>query len=179
MESVDSQAIGDEAKLPRCKELRAEIGWKIQLGLTKLLSIALFSMMIVPGCTQPVQTRFPVAGEVTIGDSKMASGLITFVPLPGTAGLKASTPILDGRYELPADIGLAPGRYRVEIYHLSDSLKAMAEGKPISHTREKSPEIAARFNTKSELTCEIASEPSNTANFAVNYERSSPTRSMR
>jgi hypothetical protein len=63
------------------------------------------------GCRQAPQA---IAGRVTLAGEPLDDAAILFVPTQ-TGRKKTGAPIVDGKYMLPADVGLLPGTYRVEI----------------------------------------------------------------
>lgn len=64
------------------------------------------------GCGQPAPQ--PVSGRVTLDAKPLSEAVIVFVPLDD-GRKKTGGQIIDGNYQLPADVGLLPGKYRVEI----------------------------------------------------------------
>jgi hypothetical protein len=64
------------------------------------------------GCGGPV--RRAVAGSVTLDGQPLDEAVIVFVPL-GPGGRKTGGPIAAGRFAMSRDVGLLPGRYRVEV----------------------------------------------------------------
>lgn len=69
--------------------------------------------LAIAGCGG--DARRAVSGAVTVDGEPLQDGIIRFEPLAGTSGSGAGTAIVDGRYTLPADKGLFPGRFRVRI----------------------------------------------------------------
>jgi hypothetical protein len=59
--------------------------------------------------------RRPVSGSVTVDGDPLEDGIIRFEPLAGTPGSGSGTAIVSGRYALPAEKGLFPGKFRVRI----------------------------------------------------------------
>jgi hypothetical protein len=72
------------------------------------------------GCGGPAKRA--VSGDVTLEGKPLDEAVIMFVPLDIQAG-KTGAAIKQGRYEVPREVGLLPGRYRVEI----------ADDPPIDH----------------------------------------------
>ncbi len=62
------------------------------------------------GCGKP-DGRRPVSGEVILHNEPVADGIIDFEPLDGQP-TKSGAQILNGKYEIPKDKGLVPGKYR-------------------------------------------------------------------
>lgn len=83
----------------------------IAVGRASLLVGVLLS---VAGCGAS-DGRQPVAGEVLVDDEPLEDGIIRFEPLPGTPGNGSGTAIVGGKYSLPRERGLFPGRFQVRI----------------------------------------------------------------
>jgi len=101
------------------------------------------------GCGGPV--RRAVAGRVTIDGQPLDEAVIMFVPLDAD-GRKTGGPILAGRYAMSKDVGLLPGRYRVEITDDPPIDPAMRPGPSQPRSRRRLP-IA--YSTASPLVVEI------------------------
>jgi hypothetical protein len=56
-----------------------------------------------------------VGGTVTLDGKPVTTGLITFQPAAGTKSRSSGATIRDGRYEIPADKGVVPGKYLVAV----------------------------------------------------------------
>jgi len=57
--------------------------------------------------------RKAISGTVTLDSAPLASGSIEFTPLGG--GVSSGAVIEAGKYQIPAESGLPPGKYRVSI----------------------------------------------------------------
>jgi hypothetical protein len=57
--------------------------------------------------------RKAISGTVTLDGAPLASGSIEFTPLGG--GVSSGAVIEAGKYQIPAESGLPPGKYRVSI----------------------------------------------------------------
>src|SRR5262245_20523543 len=81
----------------------------------RLLSCLGIAAALLPfaGCT----SRPAAQGSVTLDGAPVDGGSIAFIPVgAGEQQQRVGVPIVDGRYTIPADKRLAPGKYRVEIY---------------------------------------------------------------
>jgi len=70
---------------------------------------------VMAGCGPSGDSRQAVRGTVTLDGQPLAEGIISFRPAPGTSGNTAGGAIRQGRFELPAERGLPPGEYVVQI----------------------------------------------------------------
>jgi hypothetical protein len=119
------------------------------------------------GCGGPVKRA--ISGSVTLEGKPLDEAVIMFVPLAIQAG-KTGAAIQQGRYEVPQDIGLLPGRYRVEI----------ADDPPIDHAAMGQPpkplptrrRLPVRYSTASPLSIEIAPTGSTEFDFPLTSEPS-------
>jgi len=132
--------------------------------LTCLLTVA--AVMSSAGCGGPV--RRAVAGSVTLDGQPLAEALILFVPLDA-GGRKTGGPIAAGRYEMGKEVGLLPGRYRVEVADDPPINPAMRpeQGKP--QPRRKLPVV---YSTSSPLTIEVTAD--GPADFSFDLSSKSP-----
>lgn len=102
------------------------------------------------GCGGPA--RRAVAGGVTIDGQPLDEAVIMFVPLD--AGMsKTGAKVVAGRYEVARDVGLLPGRYRVEISDDPPIDPAMRPG-PSQPRRRRQLPIA--YSIASPLAVEVA-----------------------
>ena len=70
------------------------------------------NLVVLGGCDNgPV--RHKVSGTITFEKKPLKNGTITFYP--ESTGTQAGTVIADGKYLIPRDKGLLPGKYRVSI----------------------------------------------------------------
>lgn len=74
--------------------------------------LAITVLVGAAGCGGP--TRRAITGSVSLDGQPIDEAVIMFVPLDAR-GRKTGAPITEGRFEVPRDVGLIPGRYRVEI----------------------------------------------------------------
>jgi hypothetical protein len=104
------------------------------------------------GCGGPV--RRAVAGSVTLDGQPLEEALILFVPLDA-GGRKTGSPIAAGRYEMGQDVGLLPGRYRVEIADDPPIDPTMRPGQVKPQPHRKLPVV---YSTSSPLTIEVTAD---------------------
>jgi hypothetical protein len=109
------------------------------------------------GCSGSKTDRGAISGAVTLDGKPLEQGSILFTPIEGTRGSVAGAKIENGRYQLPATIGPAIGRSRVEIRGMRKTGKMVpkAFGRPGEMVPEHVDAVPPKFNSKSELKAEI------------------------
>lgn len=119
------------------------------------------------GCSSP-QNRHEVTGEVKLKGVPVENGVIQFEPMDGQPTGEGAS-ITNGTYMIPADKGLAPGKYRVMIV-AGDGMDGSGDASPDSPnagkrlSREKVP---PEYNTKSNVVREVTAEGPNTFDFDI------------
>jgi hypothetical protein len=107
--------------------------------------------------------RHAISGMVTFQGQPLSHGTIEFMPV--TDGVHTGSRIADGRYEIPQEQGLPPGKYQVMISSAGPGtapreVELPGESPPLSPER-----IPARYNAKSELTIDVTPESKGVYNF--------------
>jgi hypothetical protein len=134
------------------------------MNLRLALAVAVcISFIASVGCGGPAAPS--LKGKVTLDGAPVASGSIVFLP-EKSEGRKAAAAIEDGNYAVPAEEGLQPGKYRVEVSWRKPTGRKMPSADPGITMEETKEAIPARFNTASTLTAELASGES-TKDFAL------------
>jgi len=117
------------------------------------------------GCGDP-NGRQPVSGAVTFQGKPLDQGVIEF----SSPATKSGSPIVNGKYSVPADSGLEPGVYKVIITSgdgrtpadSPDGIPGPTGGNIISKER-----IPAEYNTKSKQEITVSGSKSNTFDFTI------------
>ncbi|WP_254512140.1 hypothetical protein [Anatilimnocola floriformis] len=107
------------------------------------------------GCSSNV--RQAVTGNVTLAGEPVNGGSILFLPL-AEGGSKGAEDIVEGKYAVPSQRGLLPGKYRVEIRWSKPTGKQVPSGDPGMMMDERTEVVPAKFNSASTLTAEITSD---------------------
>lgn len=118
------------------------------VGLIALLAV------LALGCTPPPKPVADVEGEVSYDGEIVTSGIISFLPLEGT-GPSGGGAIRDGKYRIYPEVGLPPGKYRIEIRWpkpTGERLKEVPYGHSPIVVAEGLPE---KYHTGSTLTAEV------------------------
>lgn len=97
-----------------------------------------------------------LTGEVTLDDNPIEAGAILLTPTDAT-GTATGGEIKGGKYALTGERAPRPGTYKVSISANKKSGQKVqkAMGKPGELDDELVEAVAARFNTKTELTVEV------------------------
>ena len=120
--------------------------------------------------------RQPVSGTVTLDGQPLALGAIRFDPMSGGAGAAATTvvggEIRDGRYDLPADVGVPPGKYSVSITSTGAAPPLAPGADPMAAPPPASPELVPeRYNRRTELSVDVTDAGPNEFPFALESKK--------
>lgn len=110
-------------------------------------------LLPLAGCGDASSTA--LHGTVTFDGAPVTNGSIVFLPASGE-GPKAAAAIEEGKYAIPADVGLKPGAYRVEVSWHKPTGRKIPSADPGIMMDETKEAIPARFNSDSTLTAELA-----------------------
>jgi len=116
------------------------------------------------GCGQGAGGRLGVSGTVRFQGAPLQTGTIEFASADAKQ-LSGST-ITDGKYSVPADKGLTPGKYTVRISAAQDAGAApTGPPGPESMTQQAKALIPPQYNVDSTLTAEVTEGGSNVFDF--------------
>jgi hypothetical protein len=134
-----------KAHLARCRAPRAVI-WSLAIGLLSLASCG------------PHSDRLQVSGEVTLDGVPLDGGTIRFTSLRGQKLLASGAVVQNGEYRVPAEKGLTPGSYHVEITAPdSNAPPVMVRATPGGPGIPVAPErVPAEYNVDSNKTIEVS-----------------------
>tara|TARA_R110002111_G_scaffold2705_5_gene18053 strand:- start:44029 stop:44478 length:450 start_codon:yes stop_codon:yes gene_type:complete len=137
-------------------------------------SSLVFVLFLCMGCSDGLPTsklhRQAVSGSVSLDSKPLTNGAIAFHPLSPTGESTVSGSLIkDGAFKLTDENGLPPGKYKVVITSsaaegnlTTDPEAAMdAASKPPA----EGPPIPAKYNSNTELTCEIVDGPNESLSF--------------
>jgi hypothetical protein len=108
--------------------------------------------VIVVGCGGP---RGAVSGTVTLDGAPIEKGMITFEPAEGSGLSKVAAEIVAGKYELPADRGPLPGKYKVEFTSQKKTGRKVPTGDGDATIDETEQALPPKFNTQSTYSVDI------------------------
>lgn len=139
-------------------------------GIARYISLIVLAagLLHLSGCQKagPVNSAH---GKVDDENGPLAEGLITFVPRSGTPGAKISAPVANGAYQIDSSRGLQKGSYTVQVMGVPPGVKAMMKQQPIPHEKSDYREIAAKYNTLSDLVADVK-EGENEFNYTVAHQ---------
>lgn len=104
--------------------------------------------------------RQAISGEVTLDGAPVEQGVIQFTPEAGGESRVGTGAVVQaGRYSIPADKGLPPGRYKVMVFsgQGSDQTPEM----PGDAGQPPEEKIPAKYNVKSELVITVSADGPN------------------
>ena len=133
-----------------------------------LLTMFLLGLNLA-GCGSASNGRFPVSGQVTLHGTPLATGSIVFESKDGSQ--RGGTTVEEGRYSIPAELGLLPGMYVVRISAVESSQKASTSAPPgpesMGAEQFNRELIPAEFNKDSKVTHEVGSGKSVTLDVKI------------
>lgn len=134
---------------------------------------AALSAMMAVGCGRHASDRYALAGSITLDQEPVNGGNIQFEPLGANKTSATGTLVRQGRYTVPRQTGLMPGKYRVRIYCAekidpklvsNQTPKLRPTWNEVPHARELVP---AKYNTESELVVEVRPNDTNWFDFSL------------
>jgi hypothetical protein len=134
-------------------------------------SILVFcSLGLAAGCTGSGDDlpREAVSGTVTLDNEPLANGTITFIPAAGAGG--GGGTIAGGTFSIGREGGLVPGSYNVAIYASAkggDQTKPQQVGGTKKEAQVAKELIPAKYNSQTELKCEIKKGGGNDLKFTL------------
>ena len=102
-----------------------------------------------------------IHGNVMVGDEKVETGSLRFVPIEGTPGPASIAMIVDGQYRVEARGGVPIGKHRVEVDARRNTGRKVPsparEGTLVDETQRMGPDEYA--SARSPLTIEVTVDP--------------------
>ena len=131
------------------------------------VSLLVLLLLAIVGCGGRTSPRRAVQGEVTLAGAPLDQGTITFFPSTGTAGASGGALIQNGKYALPADKGLEPGKYRVQLSSPKPSTATAEDYAAGNMPLTAEDRIPPDFNERSKQVIEVTAQGENQFDFAV------------
>ncbi len=99
------------------------------------VAFAVVGLCATVGCSNGGKTQ--LQGEVTYGGEPLALGAITFTPK--AEGFRAIQTIKDGKFDIPAKNGVAPGEYAITV----EGFEEVPEDDPDQVAKKLFPDYSA------------------------------------
>jgi hypothetical protein len=119
------------------------------------------------GCGESGPKRYAVSGAVKWQGKPLDQGSITFLAEDPSLGSGGGALIMDGKYNIPAQNGLLPGRYKVSIASPDPKKAADPDALPGAPGPVYKDRIQPKYNVKTTLTADIKAEGPNKFDFEV------------
>jgi hypothetical protein len=120
------------------------------------------AVLLLAGCESDPLGRQPISGTVEFQGKPLDQGRIQFVPASKGATESGAT-IENGKFQIPRELGLAPGTYKVSIFSYDQKgpkvVSTEVPGDP-GNTQFKE-RIPKKYNAESSLTVEVKKDGSN------------------
>jgi hypothetical protein len=132
----------------------------------------LLAVLLADGCTDPTRGRQAISGKITLKGVPLDEGVIEFHPQgdsPVHLATKAAALIKDGRYQIPKDKGLMPGKYKVVITSGDKKVPDLPPDTPPGPTKTvlSKERIPAQYNVKTNQFVEVTKEGPNQFDYAI------------
>lgn len=124
--------------------------------------------VLFAGCSDPMGPQ-PVSGTVTFQGKLLDQGAIQFLPADGSP-TESGAGIKDGQYLIPAQNGLAPGKYKVTVFSYDQAGAKVPDNTTMPGDTvgvQFKERIPAKYNTKTTLTAEVAAGKMNEFDFQL------------
>jgi hypothetical protein len=131
------------------------------------LLLAAVALGTLSGCGDP-RNRQEITGEVKLKGQPVEDGVINFAPLDGQE-TRDGAQIVKGKYRIPKEKGLSPGRYRVAIY-AGNGMSGEGNASPDSPNAGKmqtGERVPPDYNEKSKVVKEVTKEGPNRFDFDI------------
>ncbi len=110
------------------------------------------------GCGDSGPPRFSLSGQVTYDGQPVTNGSIAFEPTDASLGKSASADLIDGRYDIPRNLGPIVGTYTVWIEAERPSGKKIRSEDGSGTIDQLAQYIPAAYNEDTTLQVEITDD---------------------
>ena len=128
-----------------------------KLGRATWLSLSLCLVILTAGCSDPSGGRAAVTGTVTLKGAPLKYGTIEFQSQAPTPECYSGAVVADGKYNVPAESGLLPGKYIVRVSSTGD-VSAAVEELPGEAPPPPANIIPPEYSTASQVTLEVTGD---------------------
>ena len=144
------------------------------MSVVRAISIGLCLTVIcltVVGCGRSYGGRKAIKGTVKLKGEPVDDGMIDFFPMSGNEETKSCAQILKGAYNIPAEFGLLPGKYRVAITAGDGRTRANADPDqppgPTGANIVSKDRIPKEYNIESKQEVEVTEKGPNEFNYDI------------
>ena len=130
------------------------------------LYLLVLNAILLAGCRPAIE---PVTASGTVSvDGKPVSGLVvSLLPIGGTTGPKAISPVLNGSFTFDAEDRLHGGAYQVRFAVMPAMLLSQMPPEASQFAVSADQRVPPKFDIDSELTWEISPGADNTSTFEI------------
>jgi len=115
------------------------------------LTLGTVVVMKLPGCSRS-DGRLAVSGAVSIDGKPIESGSIRFQPADLQKATGSGSIVRDGKYSIPAEHGLTPGKYQVSVQASEKTGRLIPDPQKLKGPVEEYAEIRYQEAGKLEVT---------------------------
>jgi hypothetical protein len=119
------------------------------------------------GCAGGPAKPCAVSGVVKWQGKPLDHGAITFLAEDPALGSGGGAMITDGKYSIPAKLGLLPGRYKVMVTSVDPKDQTPDPDALPGYLPVPKDRVQPKYNTQTTLTAEVKAGGPNTFNFEV------------
>lgn len=145
-----------------CEEFSAMTKRSSILRAHSLHAALVLGMFGISGCGSEAFDSLPreaISGGVTVDGKPLKSGIALFLPADPMTPTQGNFTIIDGKYSIPKEQGLVPGKYTVKIS--SSGTEKNAEGPVVNEGAPGMPPVIPKdaippmYNADSKLSAEV------------------------
>jgi hypothetical protein len=129
--------------------------------------VGVIALATLSGCADP-KNRQQITGEVVFKGQPVEDGIINFAPMDGQATGEGAH-IEKGKYRIPREKGLSPGKYTVRIFAGNGQSGAgdASPDSPNAGQKQSLERIPAAYNDHSTVIKEVTNGGSNNFDFNI------------
>jgi hypothetical protein len=138
-----------------------------RFGHCGVVGLAVCTLLVL-GCGPDYGDRQEISGTVTLRGTPVKQGIIEFLPISGDGATKGGSVIENGKYHIPRESGLVPGKYRVLIT-APDAMSPVDSDQPPGPSGNYVAKdlIPAEYNSKSTQEVEVKKPGPNVFDFPI------------
>lgn len=132
-------------------------------------AVVIFAMALTAvGCgPENPLGRLPISGTVTFEGEPLDQGFIEFSPTENNPNIASGDRVENGRFQIPAHLGLTPGTYLVRISSAEETGEVVEPEFPGAATSTARERIPPEYNIESDQRITVTAEGPNTFQFDI------------